>query len=79
MSNPLYNALNGQAQMPVVNLQNALSQLRSNPSAILRQAGLNIPDGLNDPQSIINHLLQSGQINQNKLAQAQQMAASLKR
>ena len=79
MSNPLYNALNGQAQMPMVNLQNALSQLRSNPSAILRQAGLNIPEGMNDPQAIIGHLIQSGQINQSKLAQAQQMAASLKK
>ena len=79
MSNPVYTALNGSVQSPVVNIQNALAQLRSNPAAMLRQAGLNIPDGMNNPQQIINHLLQSGQINQGRLAQAQQMASRFKR
>lgn len=79
MSNPVFAALNGQAQAPMMNLQNALSQLRANPSAILRQAGLNIPDGMNDPRQIIDHLLQSGQVNQNRIAQVQQMAARMKR
>lgn len=79
MNNPVYTALNGSAQSPVVNIQNVLAQLRSNPAAMLRQAGLNVPDGMNNPQQIIGHLLQSGQINQNKLAQAQQMAARFRR
>lgn len=51
-----------------------LSQLRNNPVGILRQAGFTVPDGMNNPQQIINHLLQSGQVNQGRLNMAQQMA-----
>lgn len=51
-----------------------LSQLRSNPAGMLRQAGYNIPDGMNNPQQIVNHLLNSGQVNQGRLNMAQQMA-----
>ena len=79
MSNPVYQTLNGSAQPPMVNMQNALAQLRANPAAILKQAGLNVPNGMNDPNAIINHLMQSGQINQNKLAQLQQIAMRFKR
>lgn len=50
-----------------------LNQLRSNPAAILRQRGLNVPDGMTDPQAIINHLLQSGQISNSRLQMAQRM------
>jgi len=51
-----------------------LSQLRSNPAGMLRQAGYNIPDGMNNPQQIVNHLLNSGQVNQGRLNMVQQMA-----
>lgn len=51
-----------------------LSQLRSNPVGMLKQAGYNIPEGMNNPQQIVNHLLNSGQINNSKLSMAQQMA-----
>ena len=74
MSNPLFSLLNGSAQPAVLNMQNALAQLKANPSALIRQAGYNIPDGMNNPQDILNHLLQSGQINQGRLSQAQQAA-----
>lgn len=56
-----------------------LSQLRSNPAGMLRQAGFNVPDGMNNPQQIINHLLQSGQVNQGRLNMAQQMAQRMRR
>lgn len=56
-----------------------LQQLRSNPVSVLQQAGYNIPAGMNNPQQIIQHLLQSGQVSQNKFAQAQQMAAKFRR
>jgi hypothetical protein len=80
MSNPLFAALNGgTAQPAMLNMQNALAQLKANPAAILRQAGLNVPDGMNNPQQIVNHLLQSGQVNQNRLAQAQQAAMQYRR
>lgn len=70
--NVLYDVLNG--GNPMANLQNSLLQIKQNPGAVLKQAGLNIPNGMNDPRQIVNHLLQSGQVNQSRLAQAQQMA-----
>lgn len=50
-----------------------ISNLQQNPIQILRQAGLNIPNGVNSPQDIIQHLLNSGQITQEQVNQAQQM------
>ena len=50
-----------------------MQRLRSNPADTLRQAGLNVPDGMSDPQAIVNHLLQTGQINNPKLQMAQQL------
>ena len=79
MSNPIYAALNGQMPAPMANLQNALAQIKQNPMALLRQAGLNVPEGMTNPNQIINHLVQSGQINQQRLAQAQQMASAFRR
>jgi hypothetical protein len=80
MSNPLFEQLGGR----IVGVQNQnnrnfgplqrLSELKRNPAAALRNAGYSIPDGLSNPQQILNHLLQSGQIDQGRLAQAQQLA-----
>lgn len=53
-----------------------ISNLQQNPMQILRQAGLNIPNGVNSPQDIIQHLLNSGQITQDQVNQAQQMQKS---
>ena len=50
-----------------------MQQLRQNPAAVLKQAGLNIPDGMTNPQQIVNHLLQSGQVPQARYQQAMQM------
>lgn len=50
-----------------------ISNLQQNPMQILKQAGLNIPNGVNSPQDIIQHLLNSGQITQEQVNQAQQM------
>lgn len=55
-----------------------MSQLRNNPIGMLRQAGYNIPDGMCNPQEIINHLLNSGQVNNGRLQMAQQMAQMFK-
>ena len=56
------------------NMMQMLQQLKSNPIAMLQRAGFNIPAGVSGPQQIIQHLTQTGQINQNQLNQAQQMA-----
>ncbi|MBO7625736.1 MAG: hypothetical protein J6S82_10620 [Bacteroidales bacterium] len=72
MSNPLFNALGGGSQMG--NMMQMLGQLKQNPMALLQRVGFNIPGNINSPQDIIQHLTRTGQINQNQLNQAQQMA-----
>lgn len=59
----------GQQNNPMQMLQ----QIRQNPAAILQKAGLNIPAGMSDPQQIIQHLMQSGQVSQQRYQQAMQM------
>lgn len=46
-----------------------LQQLRSNPVDMLKQAGYNIPSGMNDPRQMVNYLMQSGQIPQSRYQQ----------
>ena len=71
MPNPLFNALGGN---PMGNMMQMLNQLKQNPAAMLQKAGFNIPANISGPQAILQHLTQTGQINQNQLNQAQQMA-----
>lgn len=41
---------------------------------LLKQQGIDVPQGMeNDPQGIIQHLMQSGRVSQNRLTMAQQM------
>ena len=56
-----------------------LQQLRQNPVQFLRQAGLNVPADLSDPNEIIQHLMNSGQITQERYNQARQMVSRFKR
>lgn len=62
-----------------MNPQQAFSQLQANPVSILKQIGLNIPDGMNNPQQMVQHLLQSGQVPQSRFAQAMQMIGQMGR
>lgn len=72
MSNPFFSVLGGG-----MNPMTMLSQLRSNPMVLLRQAGYNVPDGIGNPQQIIQYLMNSGQISQQQLSNAQTMAQRL--
>lgn len=54
------------------NPQQMLQQLRADPAGILKQRGLNIPQGMNDPRQILNHLMQTGQVSNPRLQQAMQ-------
>lgn len=54
-----------------------LSQLKSNPLGMLRQYGFNVPDNINDPNAIIQHLMNSGQISQSQYNQARMMAQQM--
>ena len=67
----VFDSLGNQTQR--MTPQQAMQQLRADPAGILKQAGMNIPAGMNDPRQIVNHLLQSGQLPQNRLTQIMQM------
>lgn len=60
------------------NIMQMLSQVKSNPVAILGKR-FNIPQNMNDPQQIIQHLLNTGQVTQAQYNQAQQMAKQFKK
>ena len=67
----LFDSLRGVT--PQVNPQQLLRQLRADPAGMLKQRGLNIPAGMNDPQQILSHLVQSGQVPNARLQQIMQM------
>ena len=75
MPNPLYQQMNGNRMNPMQMLQ----QLKQNPVGFLRQAGVNIPANLNDPNAIIQHLLNSGQVSQQRYEQARRMAEQFRK
>ena len=56
-----------------------IQQLKANPIQFLQRAGFNVPNNLNDPNAIIQHLMNSGQISQQRYEQARQMAAQFRR
>jgi len=66
-----------QAQAPKMTAQQAMSQLRADPSGVLRQIGLNVPAGMNNAQQIVQHLMQTGQVPQSQFAQAMQMIGQM--
>lgn len=53
-----------------------LSQLKQNPVQFLMQRRMNLPQNIpsNDPQAILNHLVQTGQVSQEQVNRAYQMA-----
>ena len=70
---PLFKLLGGNGN-PLDMLQRnplgILGMIQQNPLAILGQVGMNAPQGMNNPQAIIQHLLDSGQISQSQLNRA---------
>ena len=51
-----------------------MGEFMKNPVGALRQVGYNVPDGMNDPRQIVNHLVNNGQLGGQKLQQLRQMA-----
>ena len=78
MSNPLFSGQGNNVNPgnTIGNVMQIFSRLKQNPLEVLRMAGFNIPSGmnLNDPGSILSYLMQSKQVNQNMVNQAQQMS-----
>lgn len=72
MANPLFNAMGG----GVPNIAQLLQQIKANPAQMLAKR-FNIPQGISNPNDIINHLVQTGQVSQDRInaayRQAQQM------
>lgn len=66
-----------QKQMPNMTAQQAMAQLKSDPAGVLGQIGLNVPAGMNNAQQIVQHLMQTGQVPQNRFAQAMQMMGQI--
>ncbi len=66
-----------QKQMPNMTAQQAMAQLKSDPAGVLGQIGLNVPAGMNNAQQIVQHLMQTGQVPQNRFAQAMQMMGQM--
>ena len=64
-----------QTQAPRVTPQQALSQLQNDPSGTLRQCGLSVPAGMTNPQQMVQHLMQSGQLPQGVFGQAMQIVS----
>jgi hypothetical protein len=51
-----------------MNPMQLLAQFKQNPMQFFAQRKLNVPQNLmNDPQAIINHLMQTGQVNQSQV------------
>lgn len=67
MSSPIFQQFQ---QRP--NLFTMLSQLKQNPVALL-SAKYNVPQGMTDPNEILQHLLTTGQVTQDQVNRIMQM------
>lgn len=67
MSSPLY-----QQFQPQNNFLTTLNQFKQNPVAMLSRK-YNIPQNMNDPNQILQHLLNSGQVTQEQVNRVMQM------
>lgn len=75
MSNPIYNTLGGGNT-----LISQINQLRNNPIQFLMNRRLNVPENLsNNPQGIVQHLLNTGQMSQETYNRIQNQVSQLMR
>jgi len=70
----IFDSLGSQPKQQQMSPGQALQQLKANPAQVLKDRGISIPVGMTNPQQIVQHLVQSGQVPQSRLAQAMQMA-----
>ena len=69
MANNLFNTLNRGGQ---TNFMQMLQQLKSNPVQFLAQRKFNLPQNFQGgPQDIIQHLVNTGQVSQQQIANIQ--------
>lgn len=60
-------------------LMQMLPQLKGNPMQFLAQRGIQIPQGMNNPQQIVQQMLNSGRVTQAQVDQARQMVMQMGR
>ena len=62
-------------------IMSMVQQIKANPLQFLLQRRMNIPQGIqmNDPQAILNHLVQTGQVSQQQINNAYQMMGQFRR
>ncbi len=76
MANPLYQSMQPQSS----NMMQMLQNLKQNPMQFLIQRKFNVPQNVqNDPNAIIKHLMDTGQVSQQQYNKAMQMAQQFKR
>lgn len=62
----------------MMNMMKMFQQFRSNPMQMLSKR-FSIPDGINDPNEILQHLVNTNQVSQDQINQISQMANMFKR
>lgn len=55
------------------NMISMYQRFMQNPSQALMEAKFNVPQGMNNPNDIIQHLLNTGQVSQSRVNQVMQM------
>lgn len=79
----LFNQLGSKAQQQqaaqptpeqIQTTRQSIAAAKADPSGYLQQQfGVSVPQGANDPMQIMNHLAQSGQLNQRQMQMVQQL------
>lgn len=69
--NPLYQKMNQN------NPLNMVHEIKNNPAQFLATRGVNIPNGMNNPNDILTHLMSTGKVSQGRYNQAVNMAQML--
>lgn len=71
MANPLYQSMHGQQ----MNFTSALQAIKQTPMQFLMQKKFNVPQDIaNDPNAIIQHLMNTGQVSQQQYNRANSIA-----
>lgn len=64
--------------MNPMQIMQMMSAFKGNPMQMLNQRGMNVPPSmLGNPEQMVRHLIQSGQVDQNALNQAMQIAGQM--
>ena len=54
-------------------MRTEMGRIQQNPASYLKQRGFNIPAGMSDPKQITQHLLQTGQVGNQRLQMVMKM------